>query len=100
MRGIKASTLKVRTFRVTIKLTGDLTKWVYVLKPLNINLEGSKCKKMMPIQSLKSQGPKRKNQKIEDLVQKGLARLEAQGGGVLASREGLSGPILLDSCLP
>ncbi|KAJ0557764.1 hypothetical protein HanIR_Chr07g0328861 [Helianthus annuus] len=43
--GLKASTLKFMTFRVTIKLPKDLTKFGYVLRPLKVKLEGSKCKK-------------------------------------------------------
>ena len=44
------------------------------------------CKKMMANQSLKSQGSNRKKSKIEDLVQKGVARREAQGGVLRVTR--------------
>ncbi|KAJ0476855.1 hypothetical protein HanHA300_Chr13g0481931 [Helianthus annuus] len=44
---------------------------------------------------------KSQKSKIEDLVQKGVARREAQGGGgSFASREGLCGRFSFAPCLP
>uniref|UniRef100_A0A251TMC2 Uncharacterized protein n=1 Tax=Helianthus annuus TaxID=4232 RepID=A0A251TMC2_HELAN len=40
--GLKASTLKLKAFRVIIKLTKDLTVFGYALEPLKVKLEGQK----------------------------------------------------------
>ncbi|KAJ0614471.1 hypothetical protein HanIR_Chr02g0062811 [Helianthus annuus] len=38
--GLKASTIKVKAFRIVIKLTGDLTMRVIVTRPLFVNYQG------------------------------------------------------------
>ncbi len=38
--GLKASTMKVKAFRIVIKLTGDLTMRVNNMRPLVVNNQG------------------------------------------------------------
>ena len=43
-KGLEASTMKVKAFRIVIKLTGDLTARVKVTRPLFVNKRGPKRK--------------------------------------------------------
>ena len=50
-KGLEASTMKVKAFRIVIKLTGDLTMRVKVARPLIVNKRGQNAK--LPLRNRK-----------------------------------------------